>query len=334
MFYKSIIPLCLLALLVGCATSTPTNTSPSSPPSTQSKFQLDRQAILAMAGEFDVSFKFHETLSRIPDYQLEEPYTSKATEYVFVVEDTSSFISLQHILVMYFEDSDQPIITKHWRQDWQYQDTKLTTYIGYRNFQTSEIYDNESKGQWSQAVYQVDDSPRYEALGQWTHLGNQSSWQSQDTWRTLPRREYSNRSDYDVLLAKNRHTITPDGWVHEQDNQKLVLDDTGQPLEVISHEIGINTYTRTNQTDFTPGRLYWDNTKAFWADVRNAWHNKLKQPRTYKITKKVDNKSVASEMLKIANDIHKSNSYTQSHKDQANELIHAAITPLTFTNSN
>jgi hypothetical protein len=70
----------------------------------------------------------------------------------------------------------------------------------------------------------VDDSPRYAARGRWQHAAGVSTWISDETWRPLPRREFSVRKDYDVLVGTNRHTITPTGWVQEENNVKLALD--------------------------------------------------------------------------------------------------------------
>ena len=42
----------------------------------------DRAAILAMAGEFRVTFQFQETVAVAPGYELHEPYRSGATEFV------------------------------------------------------------------------------------------------------------------------------------------------------------------------------------------------------------------------------------------------------------
>ncbi len=35
-----------------------------------------------------------------------------------------------------------------------------------------------------------------------------------------PRREYTKRDDYDVLLGANVHRITPEGWYHEQEERE------------------------------------------------------------------------------------------------------------------
>ena len=72
-------------------------------------------------------------------------------------------------------------------------------------------------------MYQVDESPRYASVGRWQHTASFSTWLSADTWRPLPRREWSVRDDYHVLLGTNRHTVGPTGWLQEENNLKAVL---------------------------------------------------------------------------------------------------------------
>ena len=95
----------------------------------QSKFEKDRAAILAMAGEYRASFDFIETLGFYEDHKPTRPYQSWGTEYIFVVEDRRDFISLQHVLVMKMKTPEggvtEPYVVKHWRQDWTYEDSSI-----------------------------------------------------------------------------------------------------------------------------------------------------------------------------------------------------------------
>lgn len=267
----------------------------------------DRQAILAMAGEFEVKFQFQETVGLVAGYELKDPYYSEATEFVEVIEDRGDFISLQHILVLKAEEEGQEDrVVKHWRQDWTYQDTHILEFRGNLTWEMVHVAPETVKGTWSQAVYQVDDSPRYESFGKWVHTGDRSAWESGETWRPLPRREFSKRSDYQVLLASNRHTITPRGWVHEQDNGKLVLDDAGQPQTVIAHESGLNVYDRTDAVDFTAGRVYWEETAAYWQDVRAIWANTFAADGAVALAKEVDGKKLFVELFTLASDVRES----------------------------
>jgi hypothetical protein len=242
------------------------------------KFERDRRAILAMAGEFRTSFDFIETVGFTAGFEPGQPYQSWATEVVDVIEDSGDRISLQHVIVMnYIDDNGDvqgPIVQKHWRQDWTFEDTTIHAFSGHDSWAEQTFNPDEVEGRWSQAVYQVDDSPRYEALGDWVHLSNYSAWTSDETWRPLPRRESSVRDDYHTLVGTNRHTITPSGWVHEEENLKVVLDSAGTldaDQAFLSRELGVNRYERIVEFDFSARDAYWEATKDFWADVRAEW---------------------------------------------------------------
>jgi hypothetical protein len=253
-----------------------------------SKFERDRRAILAMAGEFRTSFDFIETAGFTSDYSPAQPYQSWATERVDVIEDSGSKISLQHIIVMQYIDDEGdiqgPVVQKHWRQDWVYEDTSIHAYTGQDTWAETAFDAGDIAGRWSQAVFQVDDSPRYEAIGEWEHRGNYSAWTSDETWRPLPRRESGARSDYDVLIGTNRHVITPTGWVHEEDNLKVVLDpDAVAGQTVIAREVGVNRYEQIVDFDFSPGDDYWEATRDFWAEVRAEWASIYAEEQRFRI---------------------------------------------------
>jgi hypothetical protein len=243
-----------------------------------SKFERDRRAILAMAGGFRTSFDFIETVGFTEHYEPPRPYQSWGTEYIYVIEDRGDLIRLQHLLVMFVADRDGnlqgPFVQKHWRQDWRYEDGDLHVFAGRNRWQRRTLDSGAVAGRWSQAVFQVDDSPRYEAVGEWVHEGNYSAWTSELTWRPLPRRETSVREDYHVLSGTNRHTITPAGWVQEEENLKQVLDSEGRPAgpaPYLARELGVNRYEHIVDFDFSAGDAYWERTAVFWRDVRAAW---------------------------------------------------------------
>lgn len=278
--------------------------------------ERDRRAILAMAGGFRTSFDFIETVGFVDGFQAGRPYQSWGTEYVYVVADRPDFVSLQHIIVMFFETDDGeiqgPAVVKHWRQDWQYEDRELHVYAGHNTWQYRKLPRKDVRGTWSQAVYQVDDSPRYQAIGRWQHQGNYSSWISENTWRPLPRREFSVRNDYHVLSGTNRHTITPTGWVQEEDNLKVVLDEDGSPREsqpYLAREAGLNRYERIVGHDFSAGDDYWEQTGAYWADVRAAWDATFARRGRFTLKSKVDGKPLFEKMFAFADDFRKNGEY-------------------------
>jgi hypothetical protein len=259
-----------------------------------SDFERDRRAILAMAGPYRVNFDFLEVVQFDPSLKADAPYQSWGTEYVFVSQDSGDFIALQHILVMRVLQKDgtasEPLVTRHWRQEWQYQADAALVYQGANTWVRKSIMPDQRRGAWVQSVYQVDDSPRYASSGRWTHTDSFSTWISDETWRPLPRREWSIRKDYQALVGTNRHTIMQTGWLQEENNLKLVLDANGKPravLPFLAREYGVARYERIKDYDFEPGKDYFDKTEPFWSEVRAAWREVGNAGR-FKLSKPVD----------------------------------------------
>ncbi len=240
---------------------------------TQADVERDRQAILSMQGEYQVSYEFAETVAMQAGYQRQEQKTSSGNEIVLVAEDAPGKVVLQHILVT----KDGHVI-KHWRQDWLYEAQARLEFTGDQTWQLLPIDVQLTQGAWTQCVYEVSDAPRYCGTGKWQHEHGISTWTSDDTWRPLPRREFTSRHDYDVIVGVNRHTVVPDGWTHEQDNIKTILE-SGAPKGAIAREQGFNDYRRVEGYDFEPGRKYWQATQACWAKVRVHWDRHINQTR-------------------------------------------------------
>ncbi|MES2996833.1 MAG: DUF6607 family protein [Verrucomicrobiota bacterium] len=248
----------------------------------------DRAAILAMAGTFTVDFSFRETAAIARGYELRKPYHESGTELVVVAEDSPAKITLQHILVVTGPDKENHVI-KHWAQTWTWQDTNLVDYHGTEGkpiWKKIRLTPEQAAGTWSQLVTSVDDTPRYEGYGKWTHENGESHWQSNPTRRPLPRREATTRDDYDHLLVTNRHTITPTGWLHLQDNRKII-DRPGQPVKTLCYEFGLNTYNRADRPEADAAATWWKQHRGFWTNVRHFWTDQLdKTPASFTYLKK------------------------------------------------
>ena len=257
--------------------------------------ERDRRAILAMAGDYRTSFDFIETIGFTEGYQPAAPYQSWGTERVYVVANEPEFVSLQHIIVMHFLDADgfesDAMVVKHWRQDWQYEDAEVHSFQGRGAFVRRALDPANRKGAWTQTVYQVDDSPRYEAVGRWIHAPGVSYWQSDDRRRPLPRREFSVRDDYQALYGSHRITITPAGWTQEEDALKLVLDENNRPSSsqpYLAREAGLSRYDRVLDYDFSAGDDYWEETGAFWSRVRQYWDALYKAESAFSFVKSAE----------------------------------------------
>ena len=283
--------------------STPIFVEASVPP------EKDREAILAMVGEFEVTFSFEEKVALQPDYKLTKPYVEYASEMVVVVKDTPEQIILQHILV-----AEGGRIVKHWKQVWTWEDTRIVKFQGREKWKVEEVDAAEVEGTWSQLVTQVDASPRYESFGKWQHDAGYSRWESGVTARPLPRREYTKRDDYQILQAVNRHSITPEGWVHEQDNVKQVLNEDGTVSGYIAVEHGVNYYEHTKEADFSEAREYWEKTNEFWGTVSHFWESIEAEKNEFAIAKEVEGESLVREMFAIAKTI------VEEEKDAPEEI--------------
>ncbi|MEM7562378.1 MAG: DUF6607 family protein [Pseudomonadota bacterium] len=270
------------------------------------KQERDRRAILAMSGPYRASFDFLEIQGYQKNFEPDVPYQSWGTEYIYVVEDSSDFVSLQHILVMFFMHDGElvgPHVMKHWRQDWHYERQENLVFQGDNVWLWQAIPREKIAGSWSQSVFQVDDSPRYESFGYWEHKPGFSTWKSHLTRRPLPRREFSVRDDYDVLEGFNRHTVLPDGWIQEEENWKVILDpdgDTKAASSYVAKELGIARYDTIVGHDFSAGDAYWDETQPFWSIVRSEWSRHFETNRVSRIAKSVDGVSLFSIFFDLA----------------------------------
>lgn len=257
------------ALLAGAAPAATAlaQTAPSATaPATQ--FERDRQSILAQAGQYRVHFDMRENVSFSADYDPMEGKLSGGSEIVRVVYDKGDSISLQHILVM--EHEGQAIVIKHWRQDWVYQPETVLAYAGPNQWALTPVTAEERSGAWSQTVWQTDDSPRYGGVGRWTYKNGLSVWTSDPTWRPLARRDAVLNPVYDRYLGANRHALTPNGWVHIQDNMKMNGRAGGEPVAIVQEDV-VNTYDRSTSYSPKAGDDYWAATQTYWAAVRDAW---------------------------------------------------------------
>jgi hypothetical protein len=243
----------------------------------------DRQSILSMQGEYIVDFAFDETVLLQPGYERAAAMRSGGNETVIVVEDTPTKIVLQHILV----DGKSGHVTKHWRQDWVYEAPSRFEFSADQTWQVRTIPADRNKGAWTQCVFEVSDAPRYCGTGRWDYANGIATWTSDLSWRPLPRREYTKRSDYNAVSAINRHTITPSGWTHEQFNTKVQRKPDGSQVE-LAREFGFNDYQKTTEVDFKPAYEYWKATADFWGKVRMRWDAFLSKPPGVHLKTKID----------------------------------------------
>ena len=249
----------------------------------------DNEAIKEMCGCFEIDFKFSETFqySNDSNYSKSKNYNAKALEYAKLIKDEKGHISIQHLLVM------GDYVIKHWRQDWIYQNKDLLKYDGNNNWKYISKNKKDVKGQWTQKVFQVDDSPRYEGSATWVHADGKSYWEN-SSYAPLPRREYTKRDDYNVMIRGNRHEITKYGWVHDQDNFKVVKDSESNSEVIIASEKGLNTYTRVDESKCKEAINWWDENNEKWSLVLEKWNSIYSKKDDISLRRSVENKPLFS----------------------------------------
>lgn len=239
----------------------------------QAQSQKDIQAIKAMTGCYEVSFNFAETFSKNKEYEKKKNYRSGALEWVTVAEESPKKIALQHILIVNPKGTGKDAVVKHWRQDWLYENTDLYVYDKEGHWKYKKLSPADVKGQWTQAVYQVDDAPRYAGSATWVHVDGRNYWEN-TTDAPLPRREYTTRQDYNVLQRTNHHEIYDWGWIHDQDNKKILRKD-GQPDTEIVQEKGIEYYKKVDDGKCRIAQEYWKEYAPLWKSVRQSWDDEM-----------------------------------------------------------
>ena len=261
----------------------------------QSKLEMDREAIKSMCGCYEVKFNYTETFSSDTNYVFHEDHATMApAEWAFVVEETDDKIVIQHLLVI-----GDSMIIKHWRQDWIYENTDFYMYDKDQRWNFVKMEKSAVAGQWTQKVYQVDDRPRYQGTATWVHYDGKHYWEN-TTDAPLPRREFSMRSDYNVLQRTNRHELTSYGWLHLQDNKKVLRTDAGD--KVLVEERGYNTYSAIDRSKCQAAIDWWEKQKAYWAVVREQWDVVFSMNKPLHIKTKIDGKLLFSELFSMGDE--------------------------------
>ncbi|WP_282069674.1 DUF6607 family protein [Olleya namhaensis] len=254
----------------------------------QDKKKLDQNAIKNMCGCYEVTFNFTETFNYSQDslYKPSETKVDKGLEWAQLVEDSDDKIVIQHLLQV--GTPEAPYIVKHWRQDWLFENTDFYMFNGDNQWTYVSKSKDDVKNQWTQKVYQVDDSPRYEGFATWVHVDGKSFWENTTT-APLPRREYTKRSDYNITLRGNRHQTMDYGWVHDQDNEKIIRE-AGKEDVVLAKEKGYNTYVKVDDSKCQAAQDWWKEWQEKWAKVRTKWASVFARHQDLALEAKVDNK--------------------------------------------
>ena len=279
----------------------------------------DHAAILAMAGTFKVTFDMRETTPLVAGYTPFPAKLSGGHEVVRAVVDTPDRVVLQHLLVVQ-DGNGKTMVIKHWRQDWVYQPAHILVYAGPGRWTLRAVADAERRGAWAQTVWQTDDSPRYGGIGRWRYDDGATRWTSDETRRPLARRDATRGVPYDHYVGINRHVLTPNGWVHEQDNAKIGAK-AGQQVTFV-HEYVVNTYVPAIDFPVAAADAYWAKTRDYWAAVRSQWDAAIDRGQGLALGEVADTGSAtAHELMLLADDLISGETTTAAATAEATRLI-------------
>lgn len=260
----------------------------------QSKKEQDEKAIKDMCGCYEIKFKYAETFSPDIAYEKAYDYRASALEWAELVTDKNDKITIQHLLVV-----NDTMVIKHWRQDWEFESQNVFNYEAKNMWSVNKLSKENVKGQWAQKVYQVDDSPRYSGSATWVHVDGKRYWENKID-APLPRREYSKRDDYNIMVRGNNVQLTDYGWLHEQDNDKIIRE-KGQEDELLVQEKGYNIYKKVADEKCMIAKDWWKDNKNVWKRVRQEWDKVFAENKAIKLKEKVDDKRLYQHLFALEN---------------------------------
>ncbi len=261
--------------------------------SPESKKNVDK-----LCGCYQVEFKYAETFSPDKEYKFHDrEEINGGIELTFPVEVSEKKIVMQHLLAV----SDDMII-KHWREDWTYENPIIWKYVGDRTWVKETLKPEQVKGKWTQSVWEVSDAPRYQGISEWVNTDNKIFWQN-SVDAPLPRREYTVRSDYNILKRTNRLVLNDSGYSHEQDNQKVIRKDGKDKLLV--EERGINSYVKTDDKNCANAKAWWEKNKEYWTKVKIVWDKYLDTHNVVVLKDRVDGKVMHQNLMAMASEYEK-----------------------------
>lgn len=266
--------------------------------STMAQKKEGAEAIKQLCGCFGVTFNYAETFTNdTVKKRYAHPLDNFAvTEYAYPITETPAKIVIQHLLVI---PDGKGTVIKHWREDWQYEQTESWQYTNAKEWTKKQVPLATVKNQWTQSVWEVSDAPRYTGTSRWVESNNQTFWLS-TTDAPLPRREYTTRKDYNVLNRTNRIAVSPAGYMHEQDNKKIIRN-AGVADSILAEEKGYNKYVRLPDSECAQAKAFWTKMQSeYWKDVREIWEQKMNAANKIVLQTKIEGKVLHEELDELA----------------------------------
>jgi hypothetical protein len=92
--------------------------------------------------------------------------------------------------------------------------------------------------------------------------------------------------------------ITDSGYLHEQDNQKIIR--YGDADQLLVEEKGHNRYKRIADKECAVAKEYWEKNKNYWSKVRKFWADYTSTHNIIELKNKIDGKLLHEYLLALA----------------------------------
>ena len=94
--------------------------------------------------------------------------------------------------------------------------------------------------------------------------------------------------------------ILSDGWMLEQDNEKIVRNNGID--KTICWEKGMERFTKGNYNAI-PAQKWWEAQKKYWADVRKTWDEVYTKNPDLKLMPKVNDKRLYEDLFELGDKV-------------------------------
>ena len=89
-------------------------------------------------------------------------------------------------------------------------------------------------------------------------------------------------------MRGNRHEITDFGWVHDQDNKKIVRQNNKNDV-IIAEEKGYSSYVQVEDSRCFAADKWWKENSKKWTNVRDKWNEIYTRNQDLSLKNKVNN---------------------------------------------
>ncbi len=103
------------------------------------------------------------------------------------------------------------------------------------------------------------------------------------------------------MKRTNVHEITSTGWIHDQDNDKIVRSEKGDDI-VLAQEKGHDVYTKVDDSKCKAAHNWWTVNTTLWKSVRDKWETVYKTDTNLSLQKAVDNQPLFMKLFSLKPD--------------------------------